>query len=252
MVHVASNTPGLQRGLTIIEVLVSIATVSVLLSILLPAMRSARVAADDTASLASTRGHLTTFAMYAADHDQRAPCFTSPHEVVRLRSPPVTVLVEYFLAYGTWNMALADAYYDGKPASDIFFFPGYAEQLRTRGVYAVYSMYWYATCFLAAPEYWTLDRRTGPEQWRATRLTEVNAPSGKGLLYESKPGGIGMPDSWYQHPGIGFVDGSARRIHRNRLRPGHPNGTGVVEGGAMIDGHSIMHTINGVRGLDID
>lgn len=239
-------------GFTLVEVLISISIISILLAILLPALRHTRDSASDVASAANVRTHVAVMAMYAADFADQAPFFTKPNEIVLVHSPPVTIRVEYFLAYGTWNMALAPGYYDGQPTSTSFFYPGYAEHIRAAGYFALYSMYWYSSSFLADPDYWTVERRQGPEQWRSTKLSDVVAPSGKGIIRETKPTDLGMPQSWFDKPAIGFVDGSVRRVALTNILPGHPNGTGVREGGAMLHDSPIMHTINGVRGRDVN
>lgn len=246
-----------KHGFTVIEMLVVIACIAAILVLTLPSLVRSRRHADDAASMIHLRQHVMAVASYNADYQERMPHFTSPDERVVFNAGPYRIAVEYFTGYSFWHLALCDSYYEGDPFARYFFPPGYLDTLRP-GLVPFVTQYWYSQAYLADPAYWTVERRIGPSQWRSTRAPEVSFPANKAVLIECWPyvldyGALGMsPAEEMRRPGIGFVDGSARRIQRNAILPGHPEGTGVLAGNAMIHDFPTLYTLSGVKGRDAE
>lgn len=240
-------------GFTLIEALVALSAVVILLTLTLPSLRSSRSSAAQAGSLANLRQHLAVFSLYNADFDMHMPYYTHPERPVRLECQGGYGWVDYFSGYAEWNVALGDIYYEGHKTLACFFPPGYLEAEAPSIAAPCMTPYFYSSTYLADPAYWTYDRRQGPEQWRATRISEVLHPSKKAVLFESWPYFASITiHPWRDRPGIGFADGSVRRYPRNSIRPGHWYGTGVIPGTSMVHDFPTMHTIEGVHGRDVD
>jgi prepilin-type N-terminal cleavage/methylation domain-containing protein len=60
-----------QRGFTLIELLVLIAVIAVLMGILMPALRTVREQARQTACASKVRQHVLAFTMWADENDTK-------------------------------------------------------------------------------------------------------------------------------------------------------------------------------------
>lgn len=245
-------------GFSIIEVVMSVALVAVLLSLIAPALTGMRERGEAAVSLSNMRQHATTFAVYAVDFDDQYPYFVYRDADAVVRCESEAVVIGHWSAYAFWNLALAADYYDERCAHPTFYPPGYPSGL-SDAVPSGVTPYYYGCSFIAAAAYWSPSRRTGAEQWGATRHSEVTFPAKKGLFFAHYPlvvqragapteGGAG-----FELP-IGFTDGHAAPVRLDRVRAGYPRGDGGFGGGAhhLNSGPAGLHTLDGVRGRDID
>lgn len=206
--------------------------------------------AQELKSTANLRSHAQIMAAYSVDEQDFFPFFTHPEATLSVvRGGGIAVAIPHFQSFWTWNIALADNYFGGVALPDSLVVPW------QRAPDSV-TMYWYGDCFVARPEYWRREtRRMGPAQLRATRASEVQFPSAKGIVLEA---------GWMQGVrGRGFgedqrfscVDGSARRFARGELRGPYVGGVGSTNSGGAFGGHllamPVMHTQNGVFGRDV-
>lgn len=234
---------------TLIETLLVIALASLLLTLLVPSLASARMSARLAASSALIRSHAGIFNIYATDYRGYMPAVTDPtaHYTV-LRAGDVVYPTLYFEAVNRWHIGLASAYYDDNPRHPSFSFPGQPAR--------DFTTFNYSQAFLADPAYWHETTRTGPAQWRAVRADETVFPAAKALLVDSASERLQRPDpdTVSGSPILtAFVDHSARQIPIQKFIPGYRRETGW-------DWHGVyntvlsrgMHTINGVRGRDVE
>lgn len=237
------------RAFTLLELIICVAIVALVVCLTLPHLRGSRWLAQELKSTANLRSHSQIMASYALDESDSFPFFTHPEATLSVvRGGGVAVAIPHFQSFWTWNIALADNYFGGVVLPDSLVIPW------QRAPDPV-TMYWYGDCFIARPEYWRREtRRLDASQLRATRASEVQFPSAKGLILEA---------GWMQGVrGRGFregerfssVDGSARRFAPGELRSPYVGGVGLVNGGGSFRGHllamPVMHTQNGVLGQD--
>ncbi len=236
------------RAFTIIELLVVVAVIGVLLAVSAPALRYVSQSAVDAANLARLRQHTQVFQMYSHDYDQQYPLIMKigqPWDFVRLGR--YLVKTDYFSSYYSWAFALAAGYYEDDPYSEVFQ-PVESVFSAHRRVELV-TPFWYSSSFLADPKFWNYSTRTGPDQWRSTRQTEVRFTSKKILFYTG--------DQFARYSDVSltpaFTDGSASVVRARDLRESYRMGTGPWPGrGHLNGGIPGMHTIDGVHGRDID
>lgn len=246
------------RAFTIIELILVTLLIAVFASLLLPALHGAREAAAGVVGVANLRDHAAVFAMYQNDYDDSFPivAFREGTTVHRCSSGPV-VEFEYWSSYTFWSHALSDGYYGGDCGHDSFYAPGYPSRSFGEPVRSGPTPFYYGCSFIARPEYWYPETREGRRQWSRTRMTDVQWPSSKGLLYLYHPlqlqfqgrisrrGDLNLP--------IAFVDGHAERHALNSLTAGYPRGDGDVGGGShhLHEYPYGLHTIGGVHGRDV-
>lgn len=237
-------------GATLIELLVTLALIAVLVSMLLPAVQSARSASQRVASSANLRQHVAAFTAYTTDWRDVYPYFTFPQATWTIvRCDDASVATPYFGGFSCWNLALAKGYYNGNYRLDSFFSPG----LERAGLF---TSYWYSSTFIAAPEYWAYERRVGPVQWRPVKASEVVSPARKCLLLDAADffhRGLGtVLTSSNSRLLLGMVDGSVQDVPQGRWTAPYAHGDGGGQVAGMIGfGVVGMHTIDGVRGRDV-
>jgi prepilin-type N-terminal cleavage/methylation domain-containing protein len=252
-----------RSGFSLVELLIVIGLIGVLISMIFPSISRFRDGARRAVSLSNIKQHGTILAAYSVDYKGYHPYFTDPNAsftILRTRIIPRTTRVGYFIASSSWNVALADAYYEGQHSSKAFAAP-YPE----RSI----PSYIYACSMIARPEYWNPRTRfENRSQWRATRTDEVLFPSQKTLLSAIYPlltdveqdGGVIMKDSRFRTE-MGFCDGSASGYSSENVLDGYPNGDGTIGPDFIrvvvpISIHFVdwpwgSHTIDGVRGRDV-
>lgn len=236
-----------RRGASLIELAVTVAVVAVLATILLPHLLSARESARDAGSLGNLRTHGMAFSQYISSHNESFPYFTSPDGPVQIPYDGHSYETIYFLAHVRWPLVFADEFYEGIAPHKTQNRPG---SFSTAG----YS-YYYSASMLADPSFWDLTTRTGPDQWRATRRDEVLHPSRKALLVESRSDVRGGPP-YFNIPSstrvlLATVDGAAQARRAVQLSEPVRSGEGPYEGTVHRFGIFGMHTVHGVRGMDI-
>lgn len=232
-------------GFTIIELLVAILIVAVLLTLAVGTVRHSREVARRTNVLAEMRQHAVVFTGYSSDFSDFAPSFTRPSQLTTIECCGwVIQQIRYFDAFHSWNIALADRYPSNDMQDDVFF-------LRTRrpNEQRLWTDYYYSSAFLTDYAFWRPTLRTGPEQWKPQRLSDVLQPSRKGLLIafdrnddlESVQAGF-----------TGFTDGSAQRYRLSDLTQPYIFAAGPwSETDGLRAGWPVVHTLDGVRGVDV-
>lgn len=248
------STPA--RALTLLECLLAIMIVAMLIALAGPWFSAARNRSRDLVSLANLRSHAGTFGAYAADYREHFPYFTDPHatySVVRVPSRGIAIRTPYFVAHAVWNIALAEQYYDGEYRHASFFYPGLAGGWPGDDKASTFTDYYYGCVFLAAAAYWNSTTRTGPEQWGPTAHPQVLYPGQKAVLIEVYPWLAGGAAGEGDGTGVGFVDGSARRLRKASFGPGYPRGDGPYRPASIHLGPwpQTLHTLDGVRGRDV-
>lgn len=240
-------------GFSLIELMTVAAIVVLLVAAIAPALStSLRTGRDSVRTLNDLRQHALTCSAYAADWYGSFPYFVDPKSPsgltdLRCAGTGFTWRTNYFGAPYSWNVALADGYYDGNHMHPSFYSPMHGDWGN------VLSSYYYSASFLADPRYWNRATRTGPRQWRAIRAHEVRFPSQKGAL----KAGVGLP-LWpaasgpYSRLPIAFVDGSGRDVQAQDLRAWYLEGDGTWPGSLHTAGTPVLHTLDGVHGRDVN
>lgn len=235
------------RGFSLVELLVVIAVVAGVLAILFPALRHARRAGRESASLNNLRQHAGVFLTYGQDHREMFPYFTVP---LPGPSSPIEMpdgrvrRMGYFSAFYMWPYALSRGYYGGNVGQGCFRTPFRAEI--PQGSFD----YLYPCVFIADPTYWRYETRMlPPSQLRAVRWGEVGYPSAKVLISD-----VGVSEASGRRQGAaGCVDGHAEIVARSRMTRQYPTGDaidGFEYGRHAGFQHDFMHTFGGVAERD--
>lgn len=236
-------------GFTLIETLLVIALIGILIGLALPYLAGARDKAREVGALALIRGHGQILQTYTADYAGFFPVVGHPDRPTTIRAGGREVELTYWHADFQWVYALADQYYDGRIGHPSFFPPGYKEGG---------SPFKYTESYLAAPDFWAPESRTGRDQWRAVPAALTAYPSAKGVLTSwaarvpvpGKPATYSSPDEMPQE--TAFADGSARTIVRRDFLPWMQTGEGHYPGRETTPlGWPVLHTLNGAQGRDI-
>lgn len=240
------RTPALARpGFTLVELLLVVVMIALLVGLSMPAFRGVMLSARLQKDLVNLRGHAQIMHMYAGDFADQFPYTTDPKATYTVRRHPLyrPIKIVYFEGHNSWHWPLLDSYYTSAAS------PSFAS---TKNADTLFTDYMYPSSFLAHPQFWNELTRTGPEQWRSTRLADVAWPSDKGLLVQLK---TLLPELEEQGgprhiPNIGFVDGSARDVPISRITRPYLRGEGPWWGSSSQVGIWVHHTVDGVRGRD--
>ncbi len=255
--HDACNRPSPvgERAFTLIEVVVTIAIIALLAVLLMPVLKLARSSAQRAGDLSNLRSHVAVFTQYAGDFADQWPYFTDPqatYSVIRNEHYRISFEMYHFLSSIFWNIALADAYYDGEFRSR-HFVPAASWSI------GFTSPFEYSCSFIARPEYWNRSTRlVGAGQWGSTRIDQVLVPEKKVLILETlnAVGDAGQVESVWagrNRPAVGMTDGSASMERHERFFAGYFRGDGVDnrDQGHLYQEAPPLHTIDGVRGRDL-
>ncbi len=242
------SIPLMRRAFTLIDTLIVIAIIGLLVTLLLPAISSARDAARDIVSLSNMRTHTSVFQMYSGDWKDYLPCVTRP-DVDRtiIRGCGGWGYSPYFGATQVWPIVLADSYYDGRCQGPEFVHPARRDDILID--------YLLSSSIIADPPYWDLTTRTGPRQWDGQKLSLVRFPSDKAVLTETHPvhgvpwGYTAANDSW--PIALGLADGSAGRWKPDQLAKPITSGEGMYPGIMFGQGVYGLHTPEGILGRDV-
>ncbi len=239
-------------GFTLVEALISVAIIAALLGILLPALGQARSAAGRVKSLANLRSLGMTFSIYAQQRDGKFP-WLAPGEPV-FSTPPSEDQHQYafepiWMLEGLWPVLMHDV----APWPEHFeswLSPGHRRKPPywpiPIGTYSHPVSYVYANSFLGAPVIWNGRGDATQRDVRPVRVSEVEHPSAKVLLYDADRFYLRRDATRKDRRPVLFVDGSASaRLDekatapvRNPLNP-------------LYNAPRIYHdTPNGVRGWD--
>ncbi|MCC6286200.1 MAG: type II secretion system protein [Phycisphaerales bacterium] len=249
---------------TIIELLVVLGIVMIVLSILLPALGSARRQAKATTTLGNIRQCGQAVTSYCDDNRGLFPTLFEPRlvfrdlELMRVKTPRGTLRGGWFSNAGTWQFALPNPL----PAEVV------SDMLRPRESLVAptdhreetQSDFALSFAFYARPDYWHWRTQRGPEQWRTMRLDSIRHPSNKGMMLQMRVYDVpGWPDGFMaccatDYPtGILWSDLAAERVSPPSLRPGAPNPWhhGVAGGlPPWAKGSPVLETEYGVEGRD--
>lgn len=242
----------LRAGWTVIELLVVIAVVAVILSIALPAMSKARLAARRTKSEANAKTLVLAILNFADTHKEQFPI----GKVGNFYPAPGR---SSFIGLASWyeNMfAWPGVIYDTLPFDENV--DAYLSPLGTYPngkAYAWPTSYFYSSTFTGDPKIWTPNFVGDPTLLRATRLSEVASPSGKALIWDEElsiarnndRSNLFRPQVNNVPVAVGFVDASVRS---KRLDESNEPVWGTIKGGPAIPSFRLCNTANGVRGTD--
>jgi len=245
-------------GFTLIELLVTVGVISLILSLSLPILGVARDRGRAAVAESRIRTHAQVFHMYASNNRDRWPNVAAPTDqptwhVINGRPRGIAY---YFGQMYAWHFGMVMDYYDGDLFSEVFLRAGkrheepYEELWNVVG--ADVSWYTMSASLLADPAFWNERTRRGPEQWRATRVSEVRYPSQKAILVERDTTTVSDPPSRRSHRLLtASSDGAAARRPLSEHTQPYPNADGNFPGSSPIDeGYYAHHTVDGVHGRD--
>lgn len=247
-----------RTAFTLIELLVTIGVVAVLISILFPVLSIVRERGRHAVAESRIRSHAQIFHMYASDNQDRWPNVAEPTDqpTWHLINGRPRGIAYYFGQMYVWHYGLVMEYYDGELFSEVFLRPTSRHDAPYDELWdsEVSSISWYnmSASLLADPSFWNERTRRGPQQWRATRVSEVRAPSNKAILVERDTTTLSHPVS--RRPlrllAAGADGAAAYRPFSDYTDP-YPNADGNFPGSSPIDeGYFAHHTIDGVQGRD--
>lgn len=243
----------LRRGFTLIEVLSVIATLSVLIAMTLPALRSARARAESVASMSMLRQLDAALTAYTNDYAYSYPFFGKQTLVIRgTRIPPPRGHEIHPGVLGgtaeTWASVILPYFgrvpeVQGRP----IMVPDEDFPRHGNGEWDVYICRYFMTCTaFAGPVYWQTGGPCDPLDIHATRTTQVLFPSRKGILIDSFFDDIANPGAGMVR--ICFGDGSVReeswQSSKNVQPPPEPKLVG------QFLHWPIMATEGGLAGID--
>jgi prepilin-type N-terminal cleavage/methylation domain-containing protein len=238
--------PNELRAFTLLELIVSIAVVTVLVLLVAGQLKGIKEASGRARIHADLRSHAGVFAAYNADWADHMPYVTSPNSsYTSLQTGNFSWKVRYFDASVFWNIGLADRYYDGNVLQACFQPPGRAPSADTP--------YRYSNSFLADHRYWRSTTRVGPSQWKAMKAADVAFPSKKGQLVNWHRAYSGQElvfgDTMMMETGL--CDGSVKDVRQNEFLQYVRDGPGPFMPGPAPIGSPVLHTVDGVQGRDI-
>jgi prepilin-type N-terminal cleavage/methylation domain-containing protein len=225
-------------GFTLIELLVVIGIIAVLLSILMPSLSRARVAAKRVRCAYNLKQIYTAVCLYAQVHDEAYPC----------AQDPVATSPTLWLWMGRGWRRLVEPHLggpiDGNNPSVLFCPDDRISKDKFESTSYAYSM-----CFYHSPEQidamsTTADTYKNPRPSMAQRTIHVARPSNKILIGEWQSNHVrieGEDPGWWQWKGSRnflFAGGQVVFLDANDIRPardGNPNP---------------CLTVNGIKGID--
>lgn len=229
-----------RAGVTLVELLVSIAVVAILSTLLVVILRQARAHANDAVEIADLRHAIGLMTMWSGDHGGRLLNVGMPRDpelgTVYFENRKGELMSTNYLGQeGSWARILEA--WSGEP------YP-----FRPNGAM------WYTATLLTNPELWPIDPAPSTKlpaipYWRILNMSDVAFPSAKGKLYRYiLPPGSDPHDPPFDRHGIGFVDGSAGIFADNTIAP--------LSGGLRfgIRTNSVLpvfDTLHGANGFDV-
>lgn len=249
-----------QAGLSLVEILVSIGVIGVLLSIAAPALRGARRAAGEVASLSNLRQIGPVVESYAQTNNLEYPMMRPG---VRYQNN-LDGLSSWFMVMGepSWSSAHLWALVVRQVApwhehAHAWISPGTSfEDATTHNT--VRPSYWYSNSFVAAPRLWTpegaADAPSRPSAYYGpVRTHTVRYPGSKAMFYDfdmaydrrfRRISNLGsLPDSPMP---VLFADGHAATHHPRDATPPFPNPLNTEWWGTS----PLQNTPEGVLGRD--
>jgi len=248
---------GARAGFTLIELLMVIAVITIVAGLALVSFASIRATAAGVSSVSMLRQHGAVFQLYSLDHKDGMPRFIEAdgsHNIQGAGGRRIwSERLPYFAHAVFWTVAMADQYYNSIHVSERVFYPPWNRH-DAAGIPTLFP-YQYAATSVSRPEFWIETERTGPDQWRTIRFSEVVFPSLKVILsaVEDPVNRIDSIHHAHERAHIAWIDGSASVVPRSTIGPGYPGGEGRYEGAwsRSADWPVGSHTRQGVRGRDV-
>lgn len=171
--------------------MVAIGVLAILLSLVLPALAKSRGQARQISNLSNCRQLATLVAAYATDNKDVPPAVFPPVYVNPMLNVPWTEAT-------IGNTKLRGAWFDNGTKYQLLLrplppvttfraveFPRDGPTIEIDGQRtSLVNHFMLSDTFYADPDYWTVDKQIGPEQWRPQRMTSVAYPSAKGLIFQ--------------------------------------------------------------------
>lgn len=253
--HRAAGRGHAMRGFSILELMVVIGIVSVLIVIAVPALRFVKNSAREARQLHACKQQTAAMLMYTRDWGDSFLFAVPVGPDVRY---PITMpghggtwrCISHWDQAQIWSWFLAETYFGGSVIGDDFTFGG--EWAETAAMPALLL----SQSVLATSEFWTPGRRTGEDQWKNTRVTQVLSPERKVLLHEEPVQRVGFAQfrsiEWARLL-VGTVNGAARRIRPDQQGRSYPQGNPWPGYGYLSFASSlpVSCSVDGVRGRDI-
>jgi len=230
------------NAFTLLETMLVIGIVAILVSLLLPSLQQARSSADELKNQAEIRSLAKSMNVYLTDNRGYYPALVpvgASSSTYYVGGVPYTI-EGYFGQVYVWQFGLAEQYYGGQVEGDIF--------RRARREPWLVTDYRYSASFLADPAFWNYSSRTGPDQWRGQKASNVRYPSAKVLLADDRI--MAGAATGAQAGVIALTDGSAQFIARSDIADPFPPGEGEWPG-SLTFGRPGIHTVDGIFGRDI-
>lgn len=232
-----------RRAFSLIELLVVIAVVTILDALLNSAVRQSREAARAGRDQSTLQQCIVLVLAYAHEHHDLFPVFTRPDGYGMWACGEQRYVQPYFGIQLYWHAGLAP--WAGLPCNAGIFYSVRADT----GLIAGFQ---YSSTLLADTGFWNELTRTGPDQWRVQSIGGVLFPSNKGALLHTLEYSQSLPNGPRRNIGAAFCDGSAHTPARPSMLNGYPHGEGNWPGSIHpTAGLSVLHTIDGVRGVDV-
>jgi prepilin-type N-terminal cleavage/methylation domain-containing protein len=258
------------RGLTLIEILVGIAIISVLISLLVVAISRARLASLGTVCLANIRSCSQMMRVYGQDYKDRFPIFAKPIPGNAFYNGAQGL--SYSLQTLHWPLALRGYLSDpradratlcpGGPLYQEIFGSGegYSKFFASFWGEAIMSDYWLSYATMFTPQAFSPGEDPfDPKHFKAYSWADIASPSRKGILIEPrayhlrpKEEGLGFdsdisvfsPNAASRAVHVAYGDGSVRATPFANLTP-PLSGNGWGEASAPV-----LCTPDGIFGVD--
>jgi hypothetical protein len=237
--------------MTLVELLVVIAVLTIVASISLVSLQSSRERSRAVKSLMNLSSHSRGMSAYAGEYREYFPRFLEVGSFSQSLVGGGVLLhaLSYFDMHMTWHVALADNYFQ-VPATHEVFRPPW-EKSGSTALRELATSYHYPCAFGATSEYWDPTTRFGSAQWTGTTLGQVAFPESKALVVVTLPSTpIGEPTGAQ----VAQVDGSVRERRVSTWLQGYALGDGFqfrFEGAVhFYDVPSLLHTVRGAAGKD--
>jgi len=230
-------------GFTLLELLVAICLLAILISLSVPGLRRTYRSASEAKRGSQLRTHAQVLALYCGDQKDSFPYPFDPEAPSnQVRVAGALVSVKFFDMYWCWNSVLGPVYYPGGERDPAFTPPGSSRS-------TISQYYWYSANLISRPEFWLAELRTGPGQWQSVRLGDVAYPSSKGCV--TNAGECLLSGRSGTDTTMAMVDGSVSERNAS-YGAAYPTGEGEWAGSSLQLGFVGIHTLNGVRGRDVN
>lgn len=251
------------RAFSLIELLVSIGIISILISITLPTLSSARLRASEIKSVTNARSITQHFTSYANDKGffpflkpgERAPGVnhTPPPGIVMVRWWPENTIIGLD-SHWTLSVLWPGLIYDRAPWKENYATwvspgrdPDLPEDPPDQPEFLV--SYQYSNSFVAKPDVWRPDALLDAHTLSHTNPTAVAFPASKAIIFDAELAYLRKTppiiNGHYAHnAAIAFADGHAEAKDPTTATPGFPN---PLNGNSARNLHN---TPEGVLGRD--